>query len=111
MKQRCGLSEHLGDPISNKEVKIVWICNPAPDSVGWGHETPQTETEKYLATLLNDGWVIVTAGGGSAIYGFIVLQRDSNISKHGDERLAGRDAQSPDIISPRVIYGNKNSSH
>lgn len=58
----------------SKEVKIVWFSR----------ETK--ETEHKLAQYLEDGWVIVAAGGGAssadvkyspiAPHGFIVLQRD-----------------------------------
>jgi hypothetical protein len=51
------------------EVKIVTFID---DREG------REDGEKELTRLVNDGWVIVTGGGGSGaglVWGFIVLQR------------------------------------
>ena len=56
-----------------KEVKILQIISGGKASV--------YEQEKNLTRLLNDGWSIIAAGGGTAkviadTIGFVILQRE-----------------------------------
>lgn len=54
-----------------KEVKIVTFINQRE-----GREDGEAE----LTRLVNDGWVIVTGGGGTGaemMWGFVVLQRET----------------------------------
>jgi hypothetical protein len=65
--------------MAERAVKIVWFDH-TEDSV--------TQTEETLAELVKQGWIIVTAGGGTATAeqtsagsvsrpnGFIVLQKE-----------------------------------
>jgi hypothetical protein len=68
-----------------KEVKIIWF-HEGDVYRAKGYSTPNAE--KVIADLLNQGWVIVTAGGGGtvsradevgkeklSVHGFVVLQR------------------------------------
>ncbi|MEO0565291.1 MAG: hypothetical protein AAF125_24505, partial [Chloroflexota bacterium] len=54
-----------------KRIKITTFMD---DAVG------REEAEKKLEWLVNDGWEIVTSGGGShaqtSIWGFIILQKE-----------------------------------
>lgn len=54
--------------------KLVKITTFMADRVG------REQAEKKLSRMVNDGWEIVTAGGGghdgTPIWGFIVLQKD-----------------------------------
>ncbi len=53
--------------------KVIKIETFIDDKAG------REEAERKLSYLVNDGWVIVTAGGGSAasmVWGFVVLQKD-----------------------------------
>lgn len=59
-----------------KEVKIVTFIN---DREG------REEGEKELTRLVNEGYIIVTSGGGTGaemVWGFVILQRD--VEKSGD---------------------------
>lgn len=62
-----------------KEAYILWVHGDQSDH-GRGNKVSYgtKSQDKVLTDLLNQGWVIVAAGGGAAIaYGFIVLQRDT----------------------------------
>ncbi len=53
-----------------KEVKIISFIN---DREG------REEAEMTLNEMINDGWVIVSSGGGNAaelMWGFVILQKD-----------------------------------
>lgn len=53
-----------------KEVKIISFIN---DREG------REDAEQTLTEMLNDGWVIVSSGGGNAaelMWGFVILQRE-----------------------------------
>jgi len=55
-----------------QEVKIVTFIN---DREG------REQGEEELATLINDGWEIKTAGGGHGadmVWGFVILQREKS---------------------------------
>ncbi len=55
-----------------KEVKIVTFID---DREG------REDGERELTRLVNEGWVILTGGGGSGaglVWGFVVLQRETN---------------------------------
>ena len=57
-----------------KEVKIVTFINQRE-----GRE----DGEKELSRLVNEGWRIITAGGGTGaemMWGFVILQRDDSKS-------------------------------
>jgi hypothetical protein len=59
-----------------KEVKLVWVGQ-------YEHHKDVTKNhEEALTKLVNEGWQIVTAGGGRSssreAAGFVVLQRDRN---------------------------------
>jgi hypothetical protein len=64
-----------------KEVKVVWIRFTGEDhpegldpKAIFGAESQ----DAVLTKLVNEGWVIVTAGGGSErMTGFVVLQKDT----------------------------------
>jgi hypothetical protein len=54
-----------------KEVKILSFIS---DREG------REDAEKELTKLVNEGWVIVAAGGGSGaelVWGFVILQKDN----------------------------------
>ena len=53
-----------------KEVKIVSFIN---DREG------REDAEQTLTSMVNEGWVIVSSGGGSAaelVWGFVILQKE-----------------------------------
>jgi hypothetical protein len=54
--------------------KLVKITTFMDDKVG------REDAEKKLTWLVNDGWEIITAGGGgkdgTPVWGFVVLQKD-----------------------------------
>ena len=55
-----------------KEVKVITFIN---DREG------REEGEKELTRLVNEGWVIITAGGGPGadmMWGLVILQRDND---------------------------------
>ena len=52
-----------------KEVKIVWVHRYDGE---WVDVTSEYESD--LAELLNEGWQIVTSGGGNG--GFVILVRE-----------------------------------
>lgn len=55
-----------------KEVKIMTFIN---DREG------REEGERELSRLVNEGWVIMTSGGGPGadlMWGFVILQRDQD---------------------------------
>lgn len=54
-----------------KEVKIVTFINQRE-----GRE----DAEKELTRMVNDGWTIISSGGGHAadmMWGFVILQQDN----------------------------------
>jgi hypothetical protein len=54
-----------------KEVKIVSFIN---DREG------REDAEKELTRLVNEGWVIISSGGGTGaelVWGFVILQRNN----------------------------------
>lgn len=54
-----------------KEVKIVSFIN---DREG------REDAEKELTRLVNEGWVIISSGGGTGaelVWGFVILQRET----------------------------------
>ncbi len=54
-----------------KEVKIVSFIN---DREG------REEAERELTQLVNEGWVILSSGGGTGaelVWGFVILQRET----------------------------------
>jgi hypothetical protein len=54
-----------------KEVKIVSFIN---DREG------REDAEKELTRLVNEGWVIISSGGGTGaelVWGFVILQREN----------------------------------
>jgi hypothetical protein len=63
-----------------KEVKIVTFID---DREG------REDGERELTRLVNEGWVIVTGGGGSGaglVWGFVVLQKDTDDEGRTDTR-------------------------
>lgn len=55
---------------TTKEVKIISFIN---DREG------REDAEQTLSRMVNDGWVIISSGGGSAaelVWGFVILQRE-----------------------------------
>lgn len=55
-----------------KEVKIVSFIN---DREG------REDAEKELTRLVNEGWVIISSGGGTGaelVWGFVILQRNND---------------------------------
>ncbi|MEO8607410.1 MAG: hypothetical protein ABI690_05990 [Chloroflexota bacterium] len=54
-----------------KEVKIVSFIN---DREG------REDAEKELTRLVNEGWIIISSGGGTGaelVWGFVILQRNN----------------------------------
>ncbi len=54
-----------------KQVKIISFIN---DREG------REEAERELTRLVNEGWVIISSGGGTGaelVWGFVILQRES----------------------------------
>jgi hypothetical protein len=54
-----------------KEVKIISFIN---DREG------REDAEKELTRLVNEGWVIISSGGGTGadlVWGFVILQREN----------------------------------
>ena len=54
-----------------KEVKIISFIN---DREG------REDAEKELTRLVNEGWVIISSGGGTGadlVWGFVILQRNN----------------------------------
>jgi hypothetical protein len=62
-----------------KEVKVVWISFTVYDSTTDTKEMFGVRTQDgALTELVNQGWSIAAAGGGSDVTcGFVVLQRDA----------------------------------
>lgn len=61
-----------------KEVKIVTFID---DREG------REDGEKELTRLVNEGWVIMTGGGGSGaglVWGFVILQRETGDDNGSD---------------------------
>ncbi len=55
-----------------KEVKIISFIN---DREG------REDAEKELTRLVNEGWVIISSGGGTGadlVWGFVILQRNNS---------------------------------
>ncbi len=66
-----------------KEVKIVWISHVSfvgGDNEGGKYLDHTKEHEETLTKLVNEGWRIITAGGGhgytQSVSGFVILQRE-----------------------------------
>jgi hypothetical protein len=66
-----------------KEVKIIWISHisfEGSDKGGSQYFDHTREHEEALTKLVNEGWRIITAGGGhgytQSVSGFVILQRE-----------------------------------
>jgi hypothetical protein len=69
-----------------KEIKILWVSAYHETEVRSEHKILYTvDAEKELTRLVNDGWTILTAGGGYGVSGaktmtdfggFVILQRE-----------------------------------
>jgi hypothetical protein len=66
-----------------KEVKIVWISHisfEGDDNNGGKYLDHTKEHEGALTKLVNEGWRIITAGGGhgytQSVSEFVILQRE-----------------------------------
>lgn len=58
---------------NRKKIKIVVVSTASDNNTDFG----KADAEKTLEDLVNQGWEIVTAGGGTGQYGtvgFVVLQ-------------------------------------